>query len=63
MDKNILEYRTKHKNCIYCDYSEYVHFDRYSLGYKCKISEKMILTGIKAKLCKYYTLSEKGYIS
>ncbi len=59
IDKNILEYRKKHRSCKWCKYYEYVTPPY--LGdpqYKnCQLKDKIIHCN-SAHFCKYYLLKD-----
>lgn len=54
------EYRTKHRKCKYCklcDDSDCGGWVYGALFPHCEVTEKMVISGITAKRCKYYSLS------
>ena len=62
IDKNITEYRKKHKKCKWCKYYKHivkeVGIDFYCYE-KCTLKDKILYFNSQAKICKYYNLKEK----
>ena len=61
-DKNIIEYRQKHKKCKWCKYYKHivkeVGVDIYSYD-ECLLKDKIIYFINAYRMCKYYELKRK----
>lgn len=60
MDKDVLDYRTKHPNCVWCKHHHYKCRLEWAWE-ECELNERWLhdwLHGIRARLCKYYKVKE-----
>ena len=64
MDKEIIEYRKKHKKCRWCKWMQYFCKPMFDFGYdECVLKDKPLscfemIQNIQAKFCKYYKVKE-----
>ena len=64
MDKEIIEYRKKHKKCRWCKWMQYFCKPMLDFSYDmCILKDKPlpyfeILQNLQAKFCKYYKVKE-----